>query len=52
MRVIAASNAKEFYEGNMGRVFIEDLRKRGSILTEEDLAMYKLVSQLYNNVQI
>ncbi|XP_046595489.1 glutathione hydrolase 1 proenzyme isoform X1 [Neodiprion lecontei] len=41
MRLIAATNATEFYNGSLGRLFIEDIRRRGSILDQEDLAMYR-----------
>ncbi|XP_012258979.2 glutathione hydrolase 1 proenzyme [Athalia rosae] len=41
MRLVAIGNATEFYNGSLSRILIQDLRIRGSILTVEDLTLYR-----------
>lgn len=41
MKIVAEKNATEFYNGTLGRTLIEDLRKRGSIITFKDLNDYR-----------
>lgn len=41
LEIIAAMGAREFYSGELGRMLIEDLQKKGSILTMDDLNSYQ-----------
>lgn len=38
---IAQRNASEFYNGSLGRQLVEDIQKRGSIITMKDLNDYR-----------
>ncbi|XP_064461236.1 scoloptoxin SSD14-like isoform X2 [Ornithodoros turicata] len=39
---IAKKGADEFYSGEIGRKFVEDVRRLGGLITEEDLKAYKV----------
>ncbi|XP_014208314.1 glutathione hydrolase 1 proenzyme [Copidosoma floridanum] len=41
MRVLAEENAAVFYNGSLGQKLVEDIQKRGSIITMKDLNNYK-----------
>ena len=41
MKIIAEKNATEFYNGTLGQMLVEDIRKRGSIITMKDLNDYR-----------
>lgn len=41
--LIAHRNASELYNGSLGRTLVEDIRKRGGIITMKDLNEYRLV---------
>ncbi|NXC07873.1 GGT5 hydrolase, partial [Orthonyx spaldingii] len=41
LRVVAEHGAAAFYEGEIGKALVEDLRKAGSSLSLEDLRVYK-----------
>ncbi|XP_015121814.2 glutathione hydrolase 1 proenzyme [Diachasma alloeum] len=43
MRILQKKGAKEFYNGTLGKMYIDDLRRQGSILTMEDLNRYRPV---------
>lgn len=42
LRILAEKGAADFYNGTLGKMLIDDLQKRGSILTQEDLRLYKV----------
>ena len=44
MRIIAQKNATEFYNGTLGRMLVEDIQKRGSIVTFKDLNDYRYIN--------
>ncbi|KAJ8680276.1 hypothetical protein QAD02_016063, partial [Eretmocerus hayati] len=58
MRIIAEKNATEFYNGTIGQMLVEDIRKRGSIITMQDLNNYRAkweepeTTQLYNGLNV
>lgn len=41
LRIIAEKNATEFYNGSIGESLVEDLQKKGAIITMEDLKQYR-----------
>lgn len=41
MKIIAKKGGPEFYNGTLGKTIVEDLRKRGSIITFEDFNNYR-----------
>ncbi|XP_061866214.1 glutathione hydrolase 5 proenzyme [Colius striatus] len=41
LRAVAENGAKAFYEGQIGKALVEDLRKAGSSISLEDLREYK-----------
>ncbi|XP_050762524.1 glutathione hydrolase 5 proenzyme [Gymnogyps californianus] len=41
LRAVADNGATAFYEGQIGKALVEDIRKAGSIITLEDLQAYK-----------
>ncbi|XP_063983642.1 scoloptoxin SSD14 isoform X2 [Diachasmimorpha longicaudata] len=43
LRILQQKGAEEFYNGTLGKMYIEDLRRRGSILTMKDLNSYQPV---------
>ncbi|XP_011495084.1 PREDICTED: gamma-glutamyltranspeptidase 1-like [Ceratosolen solmsi marchali] len=42
MRTVAEKNATEFYNGTLGKLLVEDIQKRGSIITIKDLNDYRV----------
>uniref|UniRef100_T1GPW7 Gamma-glutamyltransferase n=1 Tax=Megaselia scalaris TaxID=36166 RepID=T1GPW7_MEGSC len=42
LEIIADKGADVFYKGEVGRNLVKDLKERGGIITEEDLANYKV----------
>src|SRR5262249_17908230 len=42
---IARQGSKDFYEGETARLFAEDMRAHGGLITREDLESYKVVEQ-------
>lgn len=45
MELIATNGAATMYNGSLGERLVEDLKKRGSILTIKDLNEYRQVSK-------
>ncbi|XP_011312024.1 gamma-glutamyltranspeptidase 1 isoform X2 [Fopius arisanus] len=43
LRILQKKGAGEFYNGTLGKMYIDDLRRRGSILTMQDLNSYRPV---------
>ena len=41
MRILAEKNVTEFYNGTLGKMLVEDIRKRGSVITMKDLNDYR-----------
>ncbi|XP_044003556.1 scoloptoxin SSD14-like isoform X2 [Aphidius gifuensis] len=41
MRILADKGAPELYNGTLGKIVVEDLRKRGSIITFQDFNNYR-----------
>jgi gamma-glutamyltranspeptidase/glutathione hydrolase/leukotriene-C4 hydrolase len=41
MRIVAEKNATEFYNGTLGKLLVEDIQERGSIITMKDLNDYR-----------
>ncbi|NXK50407.1 GGT5 hydrolase, partial [Chauna torquata] len=41
LRVVAENGATAFYEGQIGKALVEDIRKSGSVISMEDLKAYK-----------
>ncbi|KAL7294184.1 hypothetical protein TKK_0012205 [Trichogramma kaykai] len=41
LKIIAEQNATAFYNGTLGKYLVEDIRKRGSIITMKDLNDYR-----------
>ncbi|KZC10657.1 Gamma-glutamyltranspeptidase 1, partial [Dufourea novaeangliae] len=58
LRIIAEKGAKEFYNGTLGKLLIQDLHEKGAILTIEDLQSYRttwvdpLQSKLSNGMKV
>ncbi|XP_003424878.1 scoloptoxin SSD14 isoform X1 [Nasonia vitripennis] len=58
MRIVAEKNATEFYNGTLGMTLVEDLRKRGSIITFKDLNDYRakwedpVSTELYDGTKV
>lgn len=43
LRIIARENASVLYNGTLGETVVEDLQKRGSIITVKDFNAYRYV---------
>lgn len=43
IRRIASNGKEEFYKGKTAQILVSDMKKRGGILTEEDLASYEAI---------
>lgn len=43
LRRIALNGKEEFYNGKTAQILVSDMKKRGGILTEEDLASYEAI---------
>ena len=41
LRLLASSGVSIFYNGTLGARFVEDVQRRGGILTQQDLINYK-----------
>lgn len=41
LKILAESGATAFYEGEIGKALVEDIKKVGSVITMEDLKAYK-----------
>lgn len=48
LKIIAKEGSDALYKGSLTSQLLEDLNKISSIITEEDLANYKLVNKLCN----
>lgn len=42
LQQISEKGINEFYEGNLGKIVVDEIRQRGGILSEEDLKNYKV----------
>lgn len=52
LELIAQNSATEFYEGQVGRWFVEDLKELGGNITMDDLRNYKYFSQHIPNYEM
>ncbi|OAD61360.1 Gamma-glutamyltranspeptidase 1 [Eufriesea mexicana] len=58
LRIIAEKGVSEFYNGTLGKLLVQDLREKGSIITFEDLNSYRatwdepLQSNLANGMKL
>ncbi|XP_043528062.1 scoloptoxin SSD14-like isoform X2 [Frieseomelitta varia] len=58
LRIIAEKGVSEFYNGTLGKLLVEDLQKKGSIITTKDLNNYRatwdepLQSKLSNGMKL
>lgn len=42
LKIIAEQGADAFYNGDVGRILVKDIKARGGIITEDDLANYRV----------
>ncbi|XP_058800340.1 scoloptoxin SSD14-like isoform X2 [Phymastichus coffea] len=52
LKIIAEKNATEFYNGTLAKRLVEDLQKRGSIITLKDLSDYRAKWEEPENIEL